>query len=37
MEADRKLSNDELPVICIDVYDAQHDKIDAHVSLSIGS
>ncbi|CAH8823423.1 unnamed protein product [Trichobilharzia szidati] len=32
MEADKKVSHDELPVNCNDMYDAQHVKFDVHAS-----
>ncbi|VDP99387.1 unnamed protein product [Trichobilharzia regenti] len=32
VEADNKVSNDELPVNCNDIHDAQHDESDVHVS-----
>ncbi|VDQ00588.1 unnamed protein product [Trichobilharzia regenti] len=32
MEADKKVSDDELPVNCNDMHDAQHDESDVHAS-----
>ncbi|CAH8845513.1 unnamed protein product [Trichobilharzia szidati] len=35
LEADRKVSDVELPVMCDDVYDVQHDKLDVNVSPEV--